>query len=334
MDRQIKTGQIKRPPVSVCVCCGKEKSDRMFVKTASPTYAAIGRIPVCRDCITVMFKKACNDFSYMDDPGKEATRYLCAVLDMYYKSEYYAAALKAAKGKDGFSTPEGTIAQYLKLIERHLCRGLSYIDAFIEGNRAGMPERTVADATTPELKKFFGYGFADEDYAFLSEQYKDWTDRHECKTKTQEENFKQICFLQLEIYKGRLSGQDVTGLVTTMQKLLDNMNLQPRQNAQDTLGESQSFGVLLEKWEREEPLPEIAEEFRDVDHIGLNMDVFYRGHMAKFLNIQNAQSAVYDRYMDKYSVHKPDYADGEDTEALFDAMMRNVLEREDLNEQQ
>ena len=33
-----------------------------------------------------------------------------------------------------------------------------------------------------------------DDYLFLYEQYSDWTARHECETKSQEEIFKQICF--------------------------------------------------------------------------------------------------------------------------------------------
>ena len=40
---------------------------------------------------------------------------------------------------------------------------------------------------------------------FLKREYDDWTARHECKTKTQEEIFKDICFNRLQNWKALVS---------------------------------------------------------------------------------------------------------------------------------
>ena len=104
----------------------------------------------------------------------------------------------------------------------------------------------------------------------------------------------------------------------TFQKLLETANLQPKQNTKETLSETQTFGTLLDKWENTRPLPEIDEELKDVDRIGLYIDVFFKGHTAKMLNVKNAFSNLYTKFMDKLTVRKPEYSEEYDTEILFD----------------
>ena len=168
--------------------------------------------------------------------------------------------------------------------------------------------------------KFFGTGFSDDDYAYLQDQYNDWTSRCECKTKAQEEVFKRICFKQLEILKANREGRDTKDLDKTFQDYLDTANLKPKQNNLDTLSDAQTFGTLLAKWENERPLPEIDEDLQDVDKIGQYIDVFFRGHLAKMMGLKNGLSNIYTKYMKKYTVERPEYEGDEDNEALFDAI--------------
>ena len=71
-------------------------------------------------------------------------------------------------------------------------------------------------------------------------------------------------------------------------------------------------------------MPEIDEQLRDVDKIGLYIDVFYRGHAAKMLGIKNAFTKIYEKVMSKFTVKPPSYEDDEDSEKLFDKIFGSV----------
>ena len=171
--------------------------------------------------------------------------------------------------------------------------------------------------------RFFGAGFSDEDYEYLKTEYDDWVARHECKTKAQEEIFKRICFKQLEILKATRRGEDTKNLDDTFQKLIDTAKLQPKQYSGDTTADNQTFGTLIDKWENTRPLPEIDEELKDVDKIGLYINIFFKGHLAKMMGLKNGLSSLYTKFMKKYTVEKPEYSDDENSEILFDTIFGN-----------
>jgi hypothetical protein len=175
---------------------------------------------------------------------------------------------------------------------------------------------------------FFGAGFKDEDYKFLKREYDDWTARHECKTKTQEEIFKDICFNRLQNWKALQKGEDTKDITSAFQKMLDSGKLQPKQNSGDTVADNQTFGTLINKWENTRPLPEIDEELKDVDKIGLYINIFFKGHLAKMMGLKNGFSNLYTKFMKQYSVEKPEYDGDENSEALFDAIFGGDLSNE------
>ena len=111
--------------------------------------------------------------------------------------------------------------------------------------------------------------------------------------------------------------------------MLDSGKLQPKQNSGDTTADNQTFGTLIDKWENERPLPEIDEELRDVDKIGIYLDVFFKGHLAKMMGLKNGFSRLYSKYMKQYTVEKPEYEGDEDSEALFDAIFGGAMDKED-----
>ena len=174
-----------------------------------------------------------------------------------------------------------------------------------------------------ETIEFFGSGFTDNDYKFLKREYQDWTARHECKTKTQEEIFKDICFNRLQNLKALQKGEDTKDITSAFQKMLDSGKLQPKQNSGDTTADNQTFGTLIDKWENTRPLPEIDEELKDVDKIGWYIDVFFKGHLSKMMGLKNGLSNLYTKFMKKYTVEKPEYSDEENSEVLFDAIFGN-----------
>ena len=66
-------------------------------------------------------------------------------------------------------------------------------------------------------------------------------------------------------------------------------------------------------------------ELKDVDGIGLLIDVFFKGHLSKMMGLRNAFSTLYDKFMKKYTVDKPEMNE-EDEEALFNQIFGSTAE--------
>ena len=107
--------------------------------------------------------------------------------------------------------------------------------------------------------------------------------------------------------------------------MMGSLNIKPSQSDGDGLTDTLTFGQLIAKWEEGKPIPEPEEEFKDVDKIGLYIDVFFKGHLAKMMEIKNGFSALYDKFIGKYTVNKPEY-NGEDptSESLFNKIFGNT----------
>lgn len=316
-----------------CFYCGKEYVETNFYNSNSEFYSNISKIPYCKQCVERLYQKFYD--KYVNDgcltPERNAVKRLCIAFDIYYKDDIYNSAVDSAKKREMNISPMGA---YMKMIQLSQYKGKSYDNTVSDEEKEDFVANVtnnISDSRNVDEKtiRFFGAGFTDEDYEFLKEQYDDWVTRHECQTKAQEEVFKRICFKQLEILKATRRGEDTKNLDATFQNYLDTAKLQPKQNSGDTVSDAQTFGTLIDKWENERPLPEIDEELKDVDKIGLYLDVFFKGHLAKMMGMKNGFSRLYSKYMKKYTVEKPEYESDEDSEALFDAIFGNSLDKDE-----
>jgi hypothetical protein len=308
-----------------CLDCKKEYVEGRFYSSESRFYSAIGRIPYCKDCIKKIYEY--YYLKYKEEncafPEKKAIKRLCMFLDMYYGDDAFNLALEQAE-----KNPSMTVfSAYMKVANLGQYSKYSYDDTFNKDEQDGLRESYV-DLTNEmnidsKVVQRFGNGFSEDDYKFLDKEYNDWTARHECETKSQEEIFKQICFTQLDLLKAQRAGADTKNLMATFQNLLDTAKLQPKQNKGDTMSDAQTFGTLIDKWESTRPIPEIDEELKDVDRIGLYLDVFFKGHLSKMMGLKNGLSNLYTKFMKKYTVEKPEYNDDENSEVLFDAIFGN-----------
>ena len=58
------------------------------------------------------------------------------------------------------------------------------------------------------------------------------------------------------------------------------------------------------------------------------IDVFFTGHLSKMMGIKNAFSSIYEKFMAKYTVTKPQYEEGADTESLFNKIFGAEADKE------
>ena len=328
-----------------CLCCGEKKDIDTYYTSDSLQYRAYGRIPYCKDCIDKMYQGYLDEFNRLQYTNceKRAVQRLCMVLDLYYSDEMYNTAFSDhQKAVVKFDNKDlKFITYYMKNVKMYQYRKRNYNTTIndeyktlkeenrkmsIFNNEDGKDQERINKAV-----KIFGAGFPDSDYLWLLNEYEDWTSRHECQTKSQEDNFKAICHNRLKAYKANLCGESTKDLDKTFKDLLDAGNLQPKQNKNDTLSETQTFGTLIEKWEDTDPIPEVDEELKDVDKLGLYLDVFFKGHLAKMMGLKNGKSQFYDEYMKQYTVSKPENQDEDedDTEGLFGKIFGRVIVKED-----
>jgi len=153
--------------------------------------------------------------------------------------------------------------------------------------------------------KIFGDGYTQSQYSFLQDQYDSWKSRTSIETKSQELYVSQICSLQLQIHEDTKAGRDISKKLDTLNKLMDAAKLQPKQNVGNASTDDLTFGQLIEKWEKEKPIPEPSEEFKDVDRIGHYIRVWFAGHICRVFGFKNSYSKEYNDEISKYTVTKP-----------------------------
>lgn len=329
-----RKGKLTKKDKYTCFYCGNEYVETNFYKSFGNFFDNIGKIPYCKQCVEKFYQYYFDKYTNEGclNPEERAVKRVCMAMDIYYSKANFDSAMKKIKQDNINISPMG---QYMKTISLSQYKGKSYDNTVSEDEQkelaaslmdmSNISERNVDEKTI----KFFGAGFSDDDYEFLQEQYNDWTARHECKTKAQEEVFKDICFNRLQNLKALRMGEDTKDITASFQKMLDSGKLQPKQNAGDAMADNQTFGTLIDKWENTRPLPEIDEELKDVDKIGLYLDVFFKGHLAKMMGLKNGFSRLYSKYMEQYTVEKPEYEGDEDSEALFDAIFGSAMDKDE-----
>ena len=274
----------------------------------------------CKKCLL----KSATDYDkkngiYKDN--KQKAKKTLMLMDLPFIEDVYDAALADVTNAVNEKNRGTAWQQYMVMIQSlPQYRGLHWENSEFKVNSEYDDEYEVKEnqKIIKKAKKRFGLGYSNEDYMWLENQYQDWVSRYECETKAQEIIFQRIAFKTWEIMKATRNGQPTKDLDTSLQSLLSSGDLLPRQDKNNSASDSLTFGQLIDKWENEQPIPEPTDEFKDVDRIGLLIDVFFKGHLAKMMGLKNAFSRTYENFMKKYTVNKPEYDEDTDSEILFD----------------
>ncbi len=309
---------LSEPKEYICATCGKpyKKLDGNFPASQSELYAGLEyHLPTCKRCLDKLYEHYCIKLGDED----EAIRRICMKYDIYYDQSLANASRKITKDRSRIHTyiSRANLIQY---------KDKTYDTTIDEEAESSID--TISDIESlkknKELKvtqktiKFFGMGFTPDQYIILQDQYDDWTARHECKTKAQEELFKNLCIAQLNIQIAQQSNGKVSEAMKTFQDLMGSANLKPTQTNENTIADQNTFGTLIKKWENEKPIIDPEPEWQDVDGIIRYITIYFLGHLCKMIGIKNSYSRMYDCEMEKYKVQKPEYED--DEEALFDSV--------------
>lgn len=295
-----------------CVDCGEWLARSNFY--VSKKYKT-GIYPVCKKCV---LKRVQQIDKKDDNPNetKESVINMMREMDLPYVDSLYDSCCQSVTDNVGEKVKSSPFMQMLTaILSLPQYRGKTFNDSELPIDGESTNNNRKVKQTT--IKRF-GKGLSNDDYIFLQDQYEDWVTRYECNTKAQEELFERLCFKKLEIFKATREGRSTKDLDRSYQDLMNTANITPKQNSLDAMSEGQTLGQLIEKWETERPIPECDPDLADVDKIGLYIDVFFKGHMAKLLNLKNPLQRIYENFMKKYTVTKPEYDEESDSEELFD----------------
>lgn len=310
----------------ICPMCGNpQRAEEAFYKDDR---FVVHRFPVCKRCLQKMVEQRKND---KEEPNetKESVMRVLQILDLPYLDDTYESCVKGAADGLKEKNRRSPFATYIvMMLSLPQYKGKTWKDSEFPPDYKSEDEEQINEnsRTLKQAKKRFGDGYSNSDLIFLENEYQDWIKRYACESKAQELLFKRICFKELEIEKAQRNGKDTKDLDKTLQELMGSMSLKPNQNNSNALTEAKTFGQLIQKWEEEKPIPEPEGEFKDVDKIGLYIDVFFKGHLSKMMGLKNAFSAMYDNFIKKYTVTKPEYDEDSDSEEIFNQIFGSKYE--------
>jgi len=257
-----------------CSSCGKvHKSQKgNFLASNSSLFAENnGYIGICRSCVEKHYMQLIEQYG---GSVELAIKHCCGMFDWFYHEDIVSATKTAGKSASRISLYPSrmNMAQFKS-------KGSNYADTIAleqkaqlkKLEQASIENPTNEDAVTamPEIVSFFGSGHSSADYEFLQREYDDWTFRHECETKAQEELFKAISLAQLTMQKAQIGGdiKEIETSAKTFQSLLDSLNITPKKKSGSVLNDTETFGTLIKKLENERPVSEPDREWADEEKI-------------------------------------------------------------------
>ncbi len=305
-----------------CTCCGESYTTQRnnFPVSHSQLFAGWGGYyPVCKNCIQKYYEWMLNDICDCDEHA--AVLRMTQLFDWYFDENVLFMAQKSAKDRQPYSL---VTAYAQKMSMPHIKkRAASYADTMLEQKEqdrtakieaAKEPQLQSDEAeeeisildVDPEIIRRFGSGFTPEDYLYLQAQYDEWVKCYPCDVKAQEELFTSICLAQLNIKQVQLRNGDLSKATKAFTELLATLNIAPRQQ-KTTLTDTDTFGTLIERWEKEEPVPDPDPAWADVDGIKKNISTWFFGHLCKMFKIENDWAQQYEDEIAPYTAHPPEY---------------------------
>lgn len=289
---------------------------------------ATERYPICKKCILRMVEQREKDTDAPNET-KESVQRVLHMMNKVYDDKFYSDCVKGAMDQATHKTVHSAFTTYITAISSlPQWKGLTWADSNFGDSLQEESEDEINENSriVKAARKRFGKDYSLQDLYFLESQYEDWVQRYACETKAQEILFQRIVFTQLALNKAQKAGKETKELDKTLQDLMSSNDIKPNSKNANALTESKSFGQLIEKWEKEKPIPEPEGEFKDPDKVGLYVDVFFKGHLAKMMGLKNAFSSLYERFMEKYTVKKPEYQEDTDSEELFDQIFGSQMD--------
>lgn len=288
--------------IHVCTCCGesatKSTLESKFYLSDSVFFKNNKRTSLCKKCVADLSLNSNGEFELLK------FQRVLIMMDKPFLNNILEQSKESAKDKKTQKIDDrGITGHYFRIIAMPQYRNMANTDGDCVIGVSKYIDEDTDDFR--EMQLFWGQGLSNDEYVYLTEKYRRYTDTYECETPTMEELLQQAAFESLEIRNKRTMRQDVSKNLKNLQDILGAANIKPVQETGANATEQATFGVLIKKYENEKPIPEPEEEWKDVDGIGRYISIWFLGHLCKMLGIVNEYSLMYETEMQKYRVKSP-----------------------------
>lgn len=298
-----------------CTCCGElyHEQPANFYRTRNPLYRANnGYLTVCKRCMNDLYNKYVMRF----DSEDAAIERVCDMFNLPFRDTIVQGSFRRVG-------EETRLDCYMRRVMMPAYMNDTYDDVILarreEAAKIKDPEQITEEHDTYDLQKllrFWGPGFEDNELVFLQDEYNDWRTRYECQSKAQEEIFKNISRLQLMANRAQEKGNTKAYMeaVKLIQDLTGDANIKPSKVNDNTLADQNTFGTLIKKWEEHDPIADPDPAWQDVDGIKHYITTWFLGHLCRIFGVKNDAADEYEREVEKYTVHPPEYTDDEEAD--------------------
>lgn len=259
-----------------CTACGKGyvRQKDNFNVSPSPYYKGNnGYLSICKRCL----EKAFNYYrdEVFDGDQDKAMELLCATINTAYDEGAWANAKK-------HPTNGSKVGVYFSKLNLNQTSGDSYADTIIirESKKVENAVSVQQIQENPEVTipiqtvQRFGLGFTEQEYETLEFEYEDWVSKYgEPEDKRQDELYKSICYLKLQLQKS-VQGND-TGLGALAKTYKEYINaattdLEDRKQKKEDAVKYDPLGVWISDIERFTPAEFYKDKslYKDNDNIG------------------------------------------------------------------
>ena len=327
------------PGDGYCRRCQKVMSLNNFYEATNPRLDSNGYLSICKKCCAELYNHYFSIYGNIADAIKE----VCMDLDILYSNEILKQVQSHIEKLTSRGQKADAVFGYYKSKLGSTGKNNERLEYFrfrdsIILNEQNMEEKINININldtdfelTPDILRFWGNmdRFDKWHYEYLTNKYNEYISTYECETPVMEELLKQAAFESLEILIKRKNNQDASKHLKNLQDILGTANIKPNQETGANATDQMTYGLLIKKWENEDPIPEPDEEWKDVDGIGKYIRIWFLGHLCKILGIVNEYSQEYEEEMSKLRVEMPSSEEvllDEGEEGEFDGVLGSVKE--------
>lgn len=189
-------------------------------------------------------------------------------------------------------------------------------DEFVEEKAAKqIKENTLKELTPDQIREcelFWGKGYSEDEYIYLMNEYAEYNNEYDLSDKIMKTLIAQAVAISLRIRKITESGGDTSKLTKEFSDIIGSANLKPAQAKAAEDSEHNTWGGFIEMIERNEPIPEPLEKYKDVDGIIKYVKAFFANPMARAMGVEQPYPELQKTMLEKLSVDKDSDEDDKD----------------------
>jgi len=294
-----------KPEQNYCRKCERTISIDNFYEATNHMLDTNGYMSVCKRCVNDIYVHYFSIYNNIDT----AIQCVCRDIDVRYSEaalshtqSHIDKLLSQGRSADAvFGYYKSKLGSVGKLNEGY--DSFRYIDSDMldEKYNVKLSIEKEKDVISDEVIKYWGEGRTPWEYNYLEDEIYKMKGDFECSDYGMEMIMKDICFMNLEIEKLRMSSagssKEVTKLIEARAKLMTDGNLKPVQSTGADRTEKMSLGMFIKKWEDEKPI-----EKRLNNEMKEYIDTFFIGHLAKMEGLDNEMVKKYEDAISEYTV--------------------------------